>query len=396
MRVLYIVTAFQRRKNDVITPWLTQTILYLRKKGIDVEVFTSSFKGLGNQEILGIPVWRFRYAPAKWEDLTHEEAVIERLKKGIRYKLLLPLYIISGSISIYRLLRKRKYDILHVHWPFPHIIFGAVGRYLFRIPIVSSFHGVELMWVKNKMRYFIPFLRWSLNISCRITVNSSFTKEHINEISEKQVDIIPFGTHFTGRGRIKRKRNKVPVILFVGRLVERKGVIYLIRAIKQVSRKKNVKLIIVGDGPERENLVKEAGDLVEKGIVEFAGRVSDEKLDNLYRTADMFVLPSCYDRRGDTEGLGVVLIEALAYGLPVIGSNVGGIPDIIIHNKTGLLVPEKAPDALSDAILYLLNNRKKAVSLGRAGRKYVEEKFNWEKIIKDIMDIYKSVVNTCK
>ncbi len=80
----------------------------------------------------------------------------------------------------------------------------------------------------------------------------------------------------------------------------------------------------------------------------------------------------------------------------MIGSNVGGIPDIIIHNKTGLLVPEKAPDALSDAILYLLNNRKKAVSLGRAGRKYVEEKFNWEKIIKDIMDIYKSVVNTCK
>ena len=392
MRVLYITTAFARDEKDIITPWLTKTILFLREKGIEVEVFTSSYKGLGNQKVFGIPVWRFRYFFSRWEDLTHEEAVIERLKRGIRYKLLLPFYIIFGSIGIYRLLRVRKYDIIHIHWPFPHIIFGAVGKYFFKIPIISSFHGVELMWVKRKMPYFIPFLRWILNISDRITVNSTYTKREIDTIYRRDIVIIPFGAHSEYKGeKIKKIKNKLPIILFVGRLVERKGVAYLIKAVREVLQTQNVQLFIVGGGPERENLKEITNKLDIQNSVKFTGVIPDDELDRLYKRADIFVLPACFDSRGDTEGLGVVLIEAMSYGVSVIGSNVGGIPDIIKDRETGILVPEKDPERLSDAIMYLLRNKKFAEKLGKQGKKFIEENFGWEKIVKHLITLYRNI-----
>jgi len=391
MRVLYVTTAFARNEEDVITPWLTKTILLLRKRGINVEVFTSSYKGLGNQRVFGIPVWRFRYFFSRWEDLTHDEAVIERLKRGIRYKLLLPLYIILGSAGIYRLIRVKKYDIIHIHWPFPHIIFGAVAKFLFKRKIISSFYGVEIKWVRNKMPYFLPLLRWAVNISDIITALSRYTSSEIKKVLDRDVKIIPFSTHFEVKCNINKKPNKIPIILFVGRLVERKGVIYLIEAFKKILQKYKGQLFIVGGGPERGKLEERVNKLGINGSVKFLGVISDDELDRLYKKADIFVLPACFDSRGDTEGLGVVLIEAMSYGIPVIGSNVGGIPDIVKHKETGMLVPEKDSVKLSEAIIYLLRNKKFAKKLGGEGRKFIETNFSWENIINHLITLYKNM-----
>jgi len=391
MKVLYVATAFARDEKDVITPWLTKTILFLREQGVDVEVFTSSYKGLGNQKVFGIPVWRFRYFFSRWEDLTHEEAVIERLKKGIRYKFLLPLYIIFGSIGIYRLLRVREYDIIHIHWPFPHIIFGAVGKFLFRKKIISSFYGVEIKWVRNKMPYFLPLLKWALSISDIITALSRYTSNEIKKVLDRNVEIIPFSTHFEMKNSFKKTSNNMPVILFVGRLVERKGVRYLIEAFNKILQVYKAQLFIVGGGPERGKLEEMVNELGIKGSVKFPGVISDEELDKLYRKADVFVLPACFDSRGDTEGLGVVLIEAMSYEIPVIASNVGGILDIVKDRETGILVPEKNSEKLSGAIIYLLENKKFAERLGKQGKKFIKKNFSWENIINHLITLYKNM-----
>ena len=399
MRVLYIVTAFPRYEDDVITPWLTETIRRLKAHEIDVDVFVSSYKGLGNQRVHSIDVRRFRYFFKKWEDLTHDETTPDRLKKGVRYKMLVPFYLFGGIIGIMKLCTRRSYDIIHVHWPFPHAIFGYLAKKLCNAKMVSSFHGVGLKWVKNKMPFFIPFLRWAIDKSNAITANSTYTANEINEITDRKVTIIPFGAAIAGNQKQETRSQKLESsvqhpgsnILFVGRLVERKGVKYLIEAFDELSPDIGATLTIVGEGPERKNLEK----LVEsKGLqdrVIFKGRVSDEELEQCYKECDVFVLPACIDSKGDTEGLGVVLLEAMSYKKPVIASNVGGIVDIVKDGETGLLVPEKDPQRLAKAIGKILTNKKLATKLGQQGYEFVHKNFSWERITNKLIELYNAI-----
>ena len=115
--------------------------------------------------------------------------------------------------------------------------------------------------------------------------------------------------------------------------------------------------------------------------VELRGRVGADDLRRAYAGASVFVLPSIVDARGDTEGLGVVLLEAMSYGVPVIGSNLGGITDIITDGETGLLVPPGDPVALAAALERLAGNSDFARRLGEAGHRHVRERFSWSAIL---------------
>jgi len=127
--------------------------------------------------------------------------------------------------------------------------------------------------------------------------------------------------------------------------------------------------------------------------VEIIKNVSDEELLRLYNSSDLFVLPSITDSQGNTEGLGVVLLEAMASGLPVIGSNVGGIKDIIVDNETGLLFQEKNSQEIVDKIIFTIENKSKMNKLAENGLNFVEENFNWEIVAESYQDCYKSVLH---
>jgi len=159
-----------------------------------------------------------------------------------------------------------------------------------------------------------------------------------------------------------------------------------------ILRKVKARLVIVGEGHRRpflEELVAREGL---KDVVQMVGKVPEESLRLWYETCDVFVLPAVVDSKGDTEGLGVVLLEALSYGKPVVASNVGGIPDIVIDGQTGLLVPEKDPKALAEAIVYVLTHEHFSQRLGEKGRRYVEEQFGWGKITDKLIDLYRNVM----
>jgi glycosyltransferase involved in cell wall biosynthesis len=104
-------------------------------------------------------------------------------------------------------------------------------------------------------------------------------------------------------------------------------------------------------------------------------------------------LPAIIDSKGDTEGLGVVLIEAAQYGLPIIASNVGGIPDVVIDRKTGLLIPEKKPEAIATAIKELLENEELRKSLVLGASEHIKENFSWGKIVEKQIAAYKRLLN---
>ena len=395
MRILHVVTAFPRGPEDVIVPWLVELIVRLRAAGHEVEVFTSAYRGGGNAEFRGIPVHRFRYAPARWEDLTHDEAAPDRMRRSLLYKVLPLAYVAAGMWAIRRLARRRRYDVVHVHWPVPHALFGWIARRSSGARLVSSWYGVELRWVQSSLPWLRWFVRWALRISDAVVAISSYTAGQIARFARTPVRVIPYTLGFppTATKRVPAADGTLR-ILFVGRLVERKGVTHLVEAVGRLAPDLRARLSVVGDGPERVSL---EAQIARDGLgdrVTLRGRVSEVELRDAYAAADVLVLPSILDARGDTEGLGVVLLEAMSYGVPVIGSDLGGITDIVRSGETGLLVPPADPAALAAALERLARGPALAARLGEAGRKHVAAAFGWPAIMAQWEECYAAAAGT--
>ena len=179
-----------------------------------------------------------------------------------------------------------------------------------------------------------------------LIVNSSYTVKELKIYNPKNLKIILFGTAIESKEKtIQERKNEYFHLLFAGRLLERKGVEYLLQAIKILKEKTKIKLTIVGEGNLKEALIKKKNDLkLPNKDVQFTGKIPREGLIEYYKNCDIFILPAIVDSKGDTEGLGVVLLEAMSFKKPVIASRVGGIVDIVKDRKTGMLVKEKSAE----------------------------------------------------
>lgn len=393
VRILYIVTAFPRRSDDVITPWMSETIARLRTIGIEVEVLAPSYRGLQDQVIDGVPVHRFRYAPVSLETLTHDQTTPDRIRQRPLYLTLVPFYILAGTAAAVRLGRSGRFDVVHAFWPLPHGIFGIVAARISGIPLVSTFFGVELTWVRRQLPFLAPLIRSIIRRSDAVTVISSHTASEVRRVeAEAVVHTIPFGAAVEPRLESNGTgRTGDFTLLFVGRLVERKGVRVLLEALSRLDRSAGVRVRIVGDGPLRPELVRTAEDLGLGNVVDFTGFVSDEELGAEFDRCDALVLPAIEDSKGDVEGLGVVLIEALLHGKPVIASRSGGIPDIVEDGATGLLVTPGDPEELATAIARLRDDPSFARELAERGRQFVSEKFSWDRVVGQLRSLYSEV-----
>jgi glycosyltransferase involved in cell wall biosynthesis len=394
MRVLYLVTNFARWEGDPHSPWLVEQALQLRERGVESAVLAPSYKGLRDHEIYGIPVYRFRYFPSRCEDLTHLEGGPNKIKNPLYLPLILP-YMFFGTLAVIRHCRRQRYDVLHVHWPLPQGVFGLVGQSISGARLVISFHGAELL-LARRYPFLKPVLRYIVKRTDAVSANSSFTASLVRELADVEVNVIPYGSTIVASEappivagpEPRPERDGERRILYVGRLIERKGLPYLIEAMDLLPPGLEVRLDIVGAGDQRpllERLVKDKG-LTER--VFFRGRIPYEELAELYAGCDLFVLPAIVDSRGDTEGLGVVLVEAMSYKKPVIATDVGGIPDIVRHNETGILVEQRDPQALAQAIEAVLADDNWARELGQAGFAYVKECFSWSRIVDQVMALY--------
>jgi len=387
MKVVSITTAFPRSENDVLIPWIIKLINLLKMKGAETEIFTSSYCGRKSEISNNIKVFRFRYFFRKWEKLSHDMSVPEKLKSNKLYFFVLPFFMLFGMISARKFAKNNDFDLIHVHFPFPLALFGIAMKRLSKKPLVMTCHGSEVNMAK-KNPVFRRIFKWMLGYADSVTVNSTFMKNELSKIiPAKEIKIIPMGS---GIGEIseksveKEQKTKMN-LLFVGRLIEWKGAKYLIDAVKILDPEK-FELHIAGDGPERENLEK----IAPQNVI-FHGYQTGKNLEELYQNADIFILPSIVDDAGYTEGLGTVLLEAANFSIPVIGTNVGGIPDIIKDEETGLLVPQKDPEAISDAVKKLAGNPGLCATLVGNAKKHIEKSFSWETITEKFFRIYVSL-----
>ncbi|HKP97753.1 MAG TPA: glycosyltransferase family 4 protein [Fibrobacteria bacterium] len=382
-RVLYISSTYSRDEKDNQNPWMIDTIRHLRARGYEIEVLAPSFKGLRTHTVGGVLVHRFRYFFRDREALTHDQGAPNKIRGSLFFKLLLFPYVFFGMLAAMRVARKGRYDFIHCHWPFPHGLMGwaaclaAPGR----PRLILHFHGACLL-LAAKFKPIAPILRFCLRRARGVVSNSGFTAGLVAKLMPVEQSVIGFGSPLEG-DPLPPARNRTKVILTVGRVVERKGIAYLLRALPKVAAVLDAKVAIVGKGdPKVEaDLRALAAELGLGDRVEFAGKVPEADLIRWYRTCDVFCLPAIVDSQGETEGLGVVLLEALNYARPVVASNVGGIPDIIKDGRTGLLCPEKDPEALAAALLQLLSDPRLGETLGRQGHEFVRREFSWEHIV---------------
>jgi len=395
VKVLYLVTAYARHPTDVITPWLTETIRRLAARGVEVEVLAPSYRGLASQTVDGVRVHRFRYAPRAWETLTHDQTAPDRIRERPWFLGLVPGYVAAGSRAAARLARSGEFDVVHAFWPIPQGVLGLAAKRAAGIPLVSTFFGVELTWMDRQFPFLAPMLRRIVRGSDAVTAISTYTAERLQRVaSGVRTEVIPFGAAVDAAPSLPppRPAGSRPELLFMGRLVERKGVHLLLEALSLLENRPL--LHVVGDGPERARLQELAGRLRLEDDVVFHGFVSAEEKSAQLAGCDAFVLPAVIDSKGDTEGLGVVLLEAMTYGKPVIASAAGGIVDIVRDGRNGFLVPPGDAGSLAAAIRACVENPELARELGAQGRVDVEQGFSWDVIADRLAALYTSVTGT--
>ncbi|MFN2384404.1 MAG: glycosyltransferase family 4 protein [Gemmatimonadota bacterium] len=390
MRLLHVVTAWPRDPDDIITPWLVALGDRLAARGHVVDVLAPAYRGQGGGASQGLTVRRFRYAPAQWERLTHEEATPDRLDRDRRWALLLPGYVMSGVASAWRLGRRFRYDAVHVHWAIPHGAAGwaaAAGARAAGAPgaLVTTFYGAELRWAERRFRPAVAFLRWYCRRSHLVAISES-TRAALAPYTARPVEVIPYGVPLPEAPPSGERALAEPTLLFVGRLVARKGVDRLLEALATLAGRR-WRLEVVGFGPDRDALERQAAALGLAERVAFLGRVPNAELEAAYSRAYGFVLPATLDARADTEGLGVVLLEAMAYGVPVVATRMGGIVDIVEDGVNGWLVEDSVP-ALAAGVARLLDNPDQARGMGKRGRARVRDAFGWDSIVTRLEAVY--------
>ena len=287
--------------------------------------------------------------------------------------------------------KRNKFDIIHCHFG-PN---GTIGAYLRELgiegKIITTFYGYDLTsypleegpGVYKKLfaggDLFLPicgyFKQKLIDYGCetgKIRVHPVGIDLEKYRFSERRIQ--PGGT---------------VNILTVGRLCEKKGFEYGIRAIATLSRNfKNIRYLIAGDGPLRENLFSLTAELNIRQYVEFVGPVDQEELVVLYEKSQLFLLPSVTARDGDQEGTPTVLLEAQAMGLPVVSTRHSGIPEITADGQSGFIVPEKDTGALCERLTYLLSHPGLWPEMGGKGRAFIEKHFDIQTLNRQLAKYY--------
>jgi phosphatidylinositol alpha-mannosyltransferase len=297
-------------------------------------------------------------------------------------RITLSLWLIPKLRSI---LEEEKFDIIHLHNPTCPLLPWIV-IYLSNSINIGSFHA----YYERSPGYWIagrtilkPLVR---RLQGRIAISEP-AMECTNRFLPGHYRLIPHGVelkHFSdGVSPIEDLVDGKLNILFVGRLEKRKGVAYLIKAYEQVKREcPNSRLIIVGAAEKLGKIYEQQVRERELKDVIFAGYVSDTDLPRYYRTADIFCAPAI-----GKESFGMVLLEAMAAGKPIIASEIVGYSKVVTHGVEGLLVPPRDEEALAQAIISLLNDASLRHQMGTRGREKAE-KHSWEHIVRQTMDYY--------
>ncbi len=397
-KILVVTTSFPRWQNDKVTSFIYHFAERVSKT-FEVHVLAPHSIGAQKYEHMGgIKVYRFRYAPQRYEKFGSGTAIMDVLKTSPFSMLLIPLFVGAAALSIMRLYRAHNYDVIHVHWMIPFAPVVGLLRVFLKFRYVVTAHGSDVFPFTQK-RGWVSRLVWLAHriftapqVDAITTVSHALQKSILQALPalSGRVSVVSMGIDYPSFSRAAKKisSSQPAKIIFVGRLTEIKGVRYLIEAIRLLrDRDFNVKLEIYGDGVLRSELEAQVRRLHLENDVFFCGFIQHDLLPQCLAQSDIFVGPSITTSIGESEGFGLVFLEAMAAGLAVIGSNVGGIPDIITDKETGILVAEKDPESIANAISLLMTDKQLYANIVQKGKNFSQE-YDWASIAEKYFKIY--------
>lgn len=290
-----------------------------------------------------------------------------------------------------------KFDIIHGHdWLVAYS--AKVLKWSFKIPMVSTIHATEYGrngGIKTPMQSYISSVEWMFTYeSWKVVACSGYMRQQISDLFKTPWDkmwLIPNGVQTQEFEfefdwldfRRKYARDEEKIIFYVGRHVFEKGIHLLINSAPNIIKNyNNTKFIISGKGPMTDELIEKVAELNLEDKFAFVGYLDNDTRNKLYRVANIAVFPSIY------EPFGIVALEAMAAGCPVVVSDTGGLSEIVEHNYNGLKAIVGNSESLGDNISKLLNDDALAVELKKNALATVQEKYTWEKVAKTTADMY--------
>jgi glycosyltransferase involved in cell wall biosynthesis len=395
--LLVTCSTFPRWKDDTVPSFVYELSKRLAKH-FKVIVLAPHSRGAKTFERRdGIKIYRYRYFFERWERVA-DGAIIPNLKRNPLLYFQLILLVIAQFFATLRIVKKEKVDKIQAHWIVPQGFIAAVVKRITRTPYCIVSHGADVFGAKGF--FFDIFKKFTLNNSEKVSAVSSAVKNEIKKLSVKaEVDIIPMGidiclfskTRFDKT--IKKKYSpKGNILLFIGRLSEKKGVRYLVEAMPDIlSEFPNTKLLIIGSGEEERYLKSLASKLKTDRNIMFLGSLPHKELAEYYATADIFVGPSIQSKGGDMEGFGLVFAEAMASNTVTIGTDLPAIRDIIKPDVNAFMVKQKDAKAIAKKVRYILRNPKKSKAIAKKGEEFIKKNFSWKIILEKYVKHLKRV-----
>lgn len=398
MKILVLASTYPLGAGDTTPGFVHELCKRLVVGGHAVTVLAPHVPpALEHETLDGVSVRRFRYAPASFEGLVGTGGIVGRLReKPLRSLLILP-FLLANVWALLSITRREKFDVVHAHWLIPQ---GSLAAMMLPLlgdsTLVCTAHGGDLFALRA------PAFRWLRRLvlarAAHVTVVSRYMDRVLRAegASGDRLSVASMGVDLRKRFvPVEGVARHASHVIFVGRLVEKKGVHVLIDAFRTVSdRYPAARLSIVGDGPERTGLERRVTELRLTECVRFLGAQPQASLPALYTSAAIAVVPSVVDRFGDQEGLGLVTIEAIGCGCAVVVSDLEAIKDVVTNGETGLVTVAGDVADLAAAICRLLDDPGlRAMLAGQAGHHALAH-FDWDSVAAHYASLFGSVRNS--
>jgi len=406
VRILVLTSSYPKYPGDTTAPFIQSITRELASRGHELTVVLPARADLDLAPVKGVSFQPYHYAPSERlavfgyaQGLRGDVAV-----RGSTY-LVSPLALVSGARKMMTAVRRGGYHLVHAHWVVPNGAMALPAAWVGGLPLVVSLHGSDV-FLSEKKRLFRRAARLVFQRAAAVTACSDDLADRSQRLgASPRPVVIPYGVDaefFRPQPEeVAGLREKLglgdgqPMVLAVGRLVHKKGFEILVKAMPRlVAKHPELKVVIAGGGDLAASLAEQAAGAGVRDHLMLVGRVRREELPAYYGAATVTAVPSMHDDAGNVDGLPNVMLEALASGSPVVASAVAGIEQAVSHGKDALLVPERDPEALANALLELLGSRDRREALGRKARERARSAFHWGRVGEQFEDVFRTVTRS--
>lgn len=406
MRICILTHTFPRFKKDVVAPFMDGVASGISENNNDVFVLTPYSNGFDNTIKRKYKLVTYKYI---YPNFLHKIGYSQTLENDMKVKsimyLLSPFFYIFGVVNTVLLVKKEKIDLINAHWILPNGFIAAIASKLTGVPVVSTLPGSDV-YMANKNIIFRWMAQIAVNTSVTVTSNSPQLFEDLSKIGniKKNFKTIIYGVDpkkfipNATKKLVLKRQYKIPldhiVVLGVGRLVEKKGFTYLIKAAAKILKtNNNVTFVVVGDGDQRDELENLINKLRINENFKLIGRIDYANLVHYYNLGDIFILPSIRDKTGNLDDQSVALVEAMGCGKPVVTTNFSGYQMVVMNGENGYLVPEKNEIKIAEALNKLIESNKLRAKMGKKGREMVLKYFSWKAIGKQYTSLFENIIS---